>query len=167
MIVAAQPALFDKSIGSVGAAVWAVAVHQPECAAQILIKSQIFAQQTYRLDGLVFELAHRGYRHPVTAQQVAHRSARADCGEKLVLRTVEHFVDLPPQKYIVRYNRAAGTGKTWVLSPLLAIGEPVWRCSVDAGPKHEVVNEAIAWWSRGPGRNFVVKLPRNGTASAR
>src|SRR6202162_3449783 len=48
MIVATQPALFDKSIGSVGAAVWAVAVYKPERAAQILIKRQIFAQQTYR-----------------------------------------------------------------------------------------------------------------------
>ena len=96
---------------------WAVAVHQPERAAQILIKGQIFAQQTYRLDGLVFKLAHRGYRHPVTAQQAAHRGARANRSEKLILRTVEHFVEGPPQKYIVRYNCAAGTGRTALFWP--------------------------------------------------
>ena len=104
MVVAAQPALFDEAVGCVGAAMRALAVDQPEGAAQILVESQILAQQADRLDGLVFELGHRGYRHPIAAQQFAHRGAGADLREKLVLRAVEHFVDRPPQKFIVSYN---------------------------------------------------------------
>jgi hypothetical protein len=85
MVAAADPAGLDPAIGHVGAAVRAMAVDQSEPAARILVEHEILAHQADRLDRNLVELTGAADRHPVAAQQVAHRRARPDAREQLVL----------------------------------------------------------------------------------
>ena len=61
-----------------------LAVKQIVASPKISIEDQIFAQQTYRLGGLVVEFLYGRHRMPIGAQQGAHARARADFRQKLV-----------------------------------------------------------------------------------
>ena len=77
MVIAAQPAFLDITVGQIGAAVRAVTVDEPVGAAQILVKGQILAQKPDRLGTRVFQLGLGGERVPIAAQQFAHGFSRA------------------------------------------------------------------------------------------
>jgi hypothetical protein len=85
VVVAADAAVLDKAVRQIGTAVRTMAVDQTERAAHILVEHEVFAEQTQRLDRDRLELAHARDRHPVPAQQVAHRGARADLGQQAIL----------------------------------------------------------------------------------
>jgi hypothetical protein len=67
-----------------------VAVDETEIAVAVLVEHEVLAEQTNRLQRLVveFRLARDGL--PVAAQQIAHRLAGLDLGQKLVLVGAEH-----------------------------------------------------------------------------
>jgi hypothetical protein len=90
MVVAADASLLDVSIGEVRAAVGAVAVEQPETAALVFVEHEVLAQEANGLDLLVIELARAADRHPIAAQQFAHRRPWADLGEKAIFFRAEH-----------------------------------------------------------------------------
>ena len=83
MIIAADAAFFDETIGQVGPPVRAFLLHQAKGAAQILVENQILAHQPDRLDAVgLAEFGRSGDRHPVAPQQAAHRGARTNLGEQ-------------------------------------------------------------------------------------
>ncbi|MNS71300.1 hypothetical protein D3C72_1046650 [compost metagenome] len=90
VIVAAQAALLDEGVGQVGATVRALTVNQAVPPAQILVEHQILAHQSDGADGFLVELGRRRDRHPVAAQQVAHRRIRPHLGQLIVLFLTEH-----------------------------------------------------------------------------
>jgi formate-dependent phosphoribosylglycinamide formyltransferase (GAR transformylase) len=82
--------LLDESMGKVRAAVGAVALEQPETSALVFVEHEVLAQEANGLDRGVIELARAPDRHPIAAQQLAHRRARADLGEKTIFFRAEH-----------------------------------------------------------------------------
>ena len=73
----------------------AMAVEQSVGAAEILIEDEVLAQEPQRFDRGLVEFRRAGDRHPIAAQQRAHRCAGPDAGEKLVLCRREHAM-FPP-----------------------------------------------------------------------
>ena len=101
MIAAADAGALDPAVGQVGAAVRAVPVDQPEPATQVFVQHQILAHQADRLECNRIELARAPDRHPVAAQQIAHRRSRADAGEQFVLCGRKHaFAPVPSENQI-------------------------------------------------------------------
>jgi hypothetical protein len=90
VVVAADASLLDESMGEVRAAVGAVALEQPETPALVFVEHEVLAQEANGLDWGVIELARAPDRHPIAAQQLAHRRARADLGEKAIFFRAEH-----------------------------------------------------------------------------
>ena len=90
VIVAAEPALLDESIGHVGAAMRAMSAHEAERAAHVLVQSEVFTHEANGLDGLGVEFTDSRDGHPIAAEQIAHRRAGSDAGQELVLGMVEH-----------------------------------------------------------------------------
>ncbi len=83
VIVAAQPALLDKAVAEVGAAVPAMAIEQAVSAAEVLVEDEILAEEAQRQRARPLELAGAGDRPPIAAQQLAHRRAGAGLGQNI------------------------------------------------------------------------------------
>src|SRR5205823_1600111 len=62
----------------------AMPVDEAEAAGEIPVEHQVLAHEADRFERDRVELARSADRHPVAAQQVAHRRARADAGKELV-----------------------------------------------------------------------------------
>src|SRR5262245_17668820 len=90
VIVAADAGLLDESIGEVRAPMGAMPVEEPETSAPVLVEHEILAHEANGLDRVLVEFARAADRHPVAAQKLSHRRARADLGEKTVLFGTQH-----------------------------------------------------------------------------
>src|SRR5262249_44380876 len=90
VVVAADAGLFDESIGEVGAPMRAVPVEEAETSALVLVEHEVLAHEANGLDRVLVEFARAADRHPVAAQKLSHRRARADLGEKAVLFGTQH-----------------------------------------------------------------------------
>src|SRR5215813_4259892 len=90
VVVAADADLLDESIGEIRAPMGAVPVEEPETSALILVEHEILAHEANGLDRVLVEFARAADRHPVAAQKLSHRRARADLGEKAVLFGTQH-----------------------------------------------------------------------------
>jgi hypothetical protein len=90
MIVAANAGLLDEAVGEVRAPMRAMPVEQTELPAQILVEHEVLAHQADGLDRAMVELARTADRHPIAAQQFAHRRPRPDLGEKPVFFCTQH-----------------------------------------------------------------------------
>jgi hypothetical protein len=84
VIVAADAGLLDEAVGEIGAAMRALPIDQPEPAAEVLVEHEVLAHQADSLDRAPLELAGAADRHPIAAQQLAHRGPGADLGEQPV-----------------------------------------------------------------------------------
>jgi hypothetical protein len=102
VVVAAQAALLDEAVGEIGAAMRAMAVDHAVGAGEILVEDEVLAEQPHGFHRVAVELADAGDRPPVAAQEIAHRGARADRGQQLVLRFRKHAS--PPQCPLERRN---------------------------------------------------------------
>jgi hypothetical protein len=85
MVVAAEAAVLDKTVGEIGPPMRTVPVDQTEPAAHILVEDEIFAEKAQRFDRDRLELADARDRHPIPAQQVPHRRSRTDLGQQAIL----------------------------------------------------------------------------------
>src|SRR5438034_795221 len=72
----------------------ALPVDETECAPEVLVQNEIFTEQADRLNRPPVELRERRDRHPIPAQQLAHRRAGTDSREPLVVLLREHY--FPP-----------------------------------------------------------------------
>ena len=90
VVVAADAVCFNKAIAQVGAAVCALAVHQPVTTAQVFVEHQVFTHQPHRLDRVAVEFVDARNRVPVAAQHLAHGRAGTDLGQLLVFFGAEH-----------------------------------------------------------------------------
>src|SRR6516164_5255624 len=68
MIEAADTVFLDDTVGQIGAAVWAVSRDQPVATGEILVESQILAEEAHRFRRLLRKLACAADRHPVAPQ---------------------------------------------------------------------------------------------------
>ena len=85
VVAAAQAAVLDDAVHERGAAVRAAFVGDPVRAVGQLEHGEVLAQQSRPLDRELVELANERHRVPVVAQHVAHRRARPDPGQLVVL----------------------------------------------------------------------------------
>src|SRR5262249_58939732 len=72
------------------ARLWVRPVEEPEPSALIPVEHEILAHEANGLDRVLVEFARAADRHPVAAQKLSHRRARADLGEKAVLFGTQH-----------------------------------------------------------------------------
>src|SRR5262245_37105229 len=98
-----------------------MAIEQAITSAEVLVEDEVLAHQADGFDRLLLELAGAADRHPVAAQQFAHRRSRADLGDKPVLFRTEHFLPrwhLVGLAGILLENRRPATANYW-LSPFV------------------------------------------------
>src|SRR5262249_60506930 len=94
--------LRERATGAACAAMRALPGEAAEKSALILVEHEILAHEANGLDRVLVEFARAADRHPVAAQKLSHRRARADLGEKAVLFGTQHtrprscFVALRP-----------------------------------------------------------------------
>ena len=85
VIAAANTVVFDSAVVKRGAAVHAARVHEAGTAAAVTEQDQVFAEHAHlarRRAGVGGEAD----RVPVATQQLAHRGARADLGQRRIVR---------------------------------------------------------------------------------
>ena len=90
VIITAQTAILDDTIGKICTAMATLPIDQPDFALPIAVENQVFAENSHWLQRIVFEFSDRGDRVPVAAQQVTHRRARPNLGKALVLGLAHH-----------------------------------------------------------------------------
>src|SRR5262245_38153867 len=120
VIVTAEAAGLDPAIREIRAAMRAVAIDQSVAAGAVPVQDEVLAEQTDRLDGMHLELELGSDRHPVPAEQLAHARARADLGQRAVLRLAQHRASR---------GRSRGTSRSAPATP----GAP-WRQSGGSAP---------------------------------
>ena len=96
MVDAAQSAFFVAPEEQRGPAVRAVRPQQPDPAGAVAKRDQVLAQRAHaqRRAVRLGQLGAQQHRLPILAHQVAHRRARADAGQKLVVFPAQHSMIL-------------------------------------------------------------------------
>ncbi|MNV71430.1 hypothetical protein D3C71_1644490 [compost metagenome] len=110
MVVATQAALLDEGIGQVGTTVRALTVDQAIATAQILVEHQVFAHEPDSSHGLFIKLGRGCDRHPVAAQQVAHRRVWPHLGQLIILFLTKHQ-PVSPVLTGVRFRACGGVAR--------------------------------------------------------
>ncbi len=90
VVVAADALIFDITVGQVGPAVRALALHQAVAAGAVTEQDPVLAQQAHGLDGRTRQRIDGRHRVPVAPHHLAHRRARADLGQLAVLLGAQH-----------------------------------------------------------------------------
>ena len=98
VVGAADAVGLGDAVGEAGLAVSAGGLDEAERPGGVAVEDEVFAEQAHLLGGVVgVEFDACGDGVPVAAHQLAHRRARTDSGEALVLFRSEHR--LPPLLY--------------------------------------------------------------------
>src|SRR6185437_3987632 len=113
VIDAAQPAMLVPPVEQRGAAMRTFMVHDADAARTVAPGDQLFAEQhqAHRL-AVGLEVARRDRRNPVPAHQLAHRRARPDAADEIVIGLRQHGGPLPRLFQHSRSERIAN-GVAW------------------------------------------------------
>src|SRR5262249_61912554 len=118
---------------------------EPETSALILVEHEVLAHEANGLDRIVVELARAADRHPVAAQELAHRRPRPDLGEKVVFLGAQHA---QPRCRLVAaedcyWNLLARQRRLWHRPPMAGFeiedevnGDGIGRSSRPISPAH-------------------------------
>ena len=105
VIVASQAAFLDVAVGEVRRAVPAMPRDQAVRPREVLVEHEVLSHDAHGLDRVLVEFAHRGDRMPVAAQELAHRRARADLGQRAGLFRAQHHSTFAPEALMSASHR--------------------------------------------------------------
>ena len=88
---AAQAAVFETSIGQVGAPMWAGAAEEPVASLLVAEDHELFSQKLHRLERPVTaEFVGQSRRLPKTPQHLSRRFVGTNAGDAIILVRAEH-----------------------------------------------------------------------------